>query len=122
MAAAAEEAGRLLVEASAYRWHPRTRRLDELVAPITGQREVRAWFTFPGVPADNYRLDPARGGGALLDVGRYAAAAALAALGAGAVDVSGRAPPRPDRGGPDHLRRPDPSEWVGMDHGVVRTA
>ena len=89
MRAAADQSGRLLVEAAWNRWHPRTRRLDELVAPITGQREVRAWFTFPGVPADNYRLDPARGGGALLDVGCYAVAASLAALGAGAVDVSG---------------------------------
>jgi len=88
MRAAADQSGRLLVEAAWNRWHPRTRRLDELVAPITGQREVRAWFTFPGVPADNYRLDPARGGGALLDVGCYAVAASLAALGAGAVDVS----------------------------------
>ena len=89
MRAAADRSDRLLVEAAWNRWHPRTRRLDELVAPITGQREVRAWFTFPGVPADNYRLDPARGGGALLDVGCYTVAAALAALGAGAVDVSG---------------------------------
>jgi predicted dehydrogenase len=89
MRAAADQSGRLLVEAAWNRWHPRTRRLDELVAPITGQREVRAWFTFPGVPADNYRLDAARGGGALLDVGCYAVAASLAALGAGAVDVSG---------------------------------
>ena len=89
MRAAADQSGRLLVEAAWNRWHPRTRRLDELVAPITGQREVRAWFTFPGVPADNYRLVPARGGGALLDVGCYAVAASLAVLGAGGVDVSG---------------------------------
>jgi hypothetical protein len=51
------------------RWHPRTQRIEALVAPITGPRDVRAWFTFPGVPADNYRLDPGRGGGALMDVG-----------------------------------------------------
>jgi xylose dehydrogenase (NAD/NADP) len=89
MRSAADQSGRLLVEAAWNRWHPRTRRIDQLVAPIAGQREVRAWFTFSGVPADNYRLDPARGGGALLDVGCYTVAAALAALGAGAVDVSG---------------------------------
>jgi predicted dehydrogenase len=89
MRAVAERADRLLVEAAWNRWHPRTRRIDELVAPLTGQREVDAWFTFPGVPVDNYRLDPARGGGALLDVGCYTVSAALAALG---VDDSGGGP------------------------------
>ena len=87
MRRAAERADRLLVEAAWNRWHPRNRRIEELVAPVTGHREVRAWFTFPGVPADNYRLDPARGGGALLDVGCYTVSAALAALGAHAVGV-----------------------------------
>jgi predicted dehydrogenase len=87
MRGAAESADRLLVEAAWNRWHPRTRRIEELVAPITGRREVHAWFTFPGVPADNYRLDPARGGGALLDVGCYTVSAALAALGADSVGV-----------------------------------
>ncbi len=43
--------------------------------------EATAWFTFSGVPQDNYRLDPARGGGALYDVGCYGVAAALMALG-----------------------------------------
>ncbi|MCU0262194.1 MAG: Gfo/Idh/MocA family oxidoreductase [Candidatus Nanopelagicales bacterium] len=89
MRGAARRADRLLVEAAWNRWHPRTRRIDALVAPITGQREVAAWFTFPGVPADNYRLDPARGGGALLDVGCYTVSAALAALG---VDDSSSGP------------------------------
>ena len=89
MRSAADRSDRLLVEAAWNRWHPRTQRLDELVAPITGPRQVSAWFTFSGIPADNYRLDPTRGGGALLDVGCYAVAASMAALGAGAVDVSG---------------------------------
>jgi D-xylose 1-dehydrogenase (NADP+, D-xylono-1,5-lactone-forming) len=88
MRSAADASGLLLVEASWNRWHPRTRRIEALVAPITGHREVRAWFTFPGVPADNYRLDPARGGGALLDVGCYAVAAALSALGADEVGIA----------------------------------
>lgn len=87
MRAAAEGRDLLLVEAAWNRWHPRTQRIDALVAPVAGPREVRAWFTFPGVPADNYRLDPVRGGGALLDVGCYAVSAALAALTADAVDV-----------------------------------
>ncbi len=82
MSAAAQESGRLLVEAAWNRWHPRTRRFAELAAALTGPRDVHAWFTFAGVPEDNYRLDPARGGGALLDVGCYGVAAALIALGA----------------------------------------
>ena len=51
------------------------------MADVEGPLDVRTWFTFPGVPADNYRLEPARGGGALLDVGCYAVAAALVGLG-----------------------------------------
>ena len=81
MTDAARAAGCSLVEASWNRWHPRMRRVEELVAGMSGPREVTAWFTFDGVPADNYRLNPARGGGALLDVGCYAVAAALAVLG-----------------------------------------
>ncbi len=85
MIAAASASDGLLVEASWNRWHPRTRRYAELVASLDGPLDVRAWFTFAGVPDDNYRLDPARGGGALLDVGCYAVAGALVALGPDAV-------------------------------------
>lgn len=88
MTADAHSRGLLLVEASWNRWHPRTRRFEELVADVTGPREARAWFTFPEVPADNYRLDPARGGGALLDIGCYAASAVLSALDAEEVSVT----------------------------------
>ncbi len=88
MAEAARRSGRLLAEASWNRWHPRTRRIEDLLADVPGRRQVRASFTFSGVPAGNYRLDPARGGGALLDVGCYVVAAALAALGAGEVTVA----------------------------------
>ncbi|MGE0818121.1 MAG: Gfo/Idh/MocA family protein [Candidatus Nanopelagicales bacterium] len=88
MTAAAEKAGVLLVEAAWNRWHPRTHRVAELLAGVDGGFDVRAWFTFSGVPADNYRLDPARGGGALLDVGVYATAAALMALGPDPLVVS----------------------------------
>jgi xylose dehydrogenase (NAD/NADP) len=81
MAAASQSSGALLVEAAWNRWHPRTRRVGDLLGAVTGSMDVQAWFTVVGVPAGNYRLDPARGGGALLDVGCYAAAAALMALG-----------------------------------------
>ncbi len=88
LADSATAAGRLLVEASWNRWHPRTRRAEQLLAEAPGPRDVRTWFTFPGVPADSYRLRPERGGGALLDVGCYAVAAALASLGPGPVSVA----------------------------------
>ena len=81
MMTTAQRFGTMLVEASWNRWHPRTRRVEALLDSVDSQIDVRAWFTFPGVPADNYRLDPHRGGGALLDVGCYPIAAALMALG-----------------------------------------
>jgi predicted dehydrogenase len=73
----------LLVEAFWYRWHPRQRALEALVADgALGYVEgVEAEFVFDRDLAGNYRLDPARGGGALYDVGCYAASAALALLG-----------------------------------------
>ena len=81
MSDAADASGVLLVEAAWNRWHPRTRRIAELLDGVAAPVVSRAWFTFPGVPDDNYRLDPSRGGGALLDVGCYALGAALIALG-----------------------------------------
>jgi xylose dehydrogenase (NAD/NADP) len=87
MTAAATAAGRLLVEAFWYRWHPRTRRLEELVAQgaLGPLHSFEAAFSFEGPRegdlATHYRLDPARGGGALYDVGCYTLSAAHAVLG-----------------------------------------
>ena len=78
---AADAAGVVLVEAAWNRWHPRTRRVADLLSDVAAPSVSRSWFTFPGVPDGNYRLDPSRGGGALLDVGCYAIGAALLALG-----------------------------------------
>jgi len=92
MAEAARAADRLLVEAFWYRWHPRTRRLEELlrVGALGPLRAVEAEFSFAGREdprmAGNFRLDPARGGGALYDVGCYAVSAVHLALG-GEVEV-----------------------------------
>ena len=87
MAKAATAAGRLLVEATWTRWHPRTQHAHAMVATgaIGEVRSVESGFTFPTVPANNYRLDPGKGGGALYDVGPYAVGAALWALGDGEV-------------------------------------
>lgn len=75
---AAAAAGRLVVEAAWNRWHPRTRAAEQLVADgaLGTVTAVDAGFTFSGVPAGDYRLQPERGGGALYDVGCYALAAA----------------------------------------------
>jgi xylose dehydrogenase (NAD/NADP) len=83
MTAAAEAAGRHLVEASWYRWHPRVRLAQQLLAEgaIGTVRHVTSVFTFDGVPAGNYRLDPAKGGGALYDIGHYALSGAAWAFG-----------------------------------------
>jgi predicted dehydrogenase len=86
MTAAAERAGRLLVEASWYRWHPRTRAAAARLADIGPVTHVAAGFTFDGVPEGDFRLDPTRGGGALYDVGCYAVSAALWAVGRGLPD------------------------------------
>ena len=71
--AVADDRSRLLVEATWTRWHPRHRRADQLLGSgaAGAVRSVEAAFTFTGVPERNYRLDPRRGGGALLDVGPY---------------------------------------------------
>ena len=70
MAAAAGSAGRLLMEGFMYRFHPRVR---SAVGKLRRDPPTELWASF-GFPLDapgNYRLDPALGGGALLDVGCY---------------------------------------------------
>jgi predicted dehydrogenase len=80
MAEAASAAGRLLMEAVMYRFHPRMR---ELVASLAGAdiRHVSADFSFTIAAPDNYRMRPEFGGGALLDVGFYVADVARWLLG-----------------------------------------
>ncbi len=62
-----------LMEAFMYRFHPRTERLVEMVrgGPVGQLRRIRSAFTFRLTRPDNIRLDPALGGGALMDVGCY---------------------------------------------------
>ncbi len=80
--AVAESAGLLLVEATWYRWHPRTQRALELLPEIGPVHTVQADFCFGNVPAGDFRLDPTKGGGALADVGCYAVSAATIFLAA----------------------------------------
>ena len=83
IARAATASQRWAVEATWYRWHPRATRSRELMrAGALGEpTSLRTAFCFGGVPAGNYRLDPARGGGAWYDVGCYAVSAAHLLLG-----------------------------------------
>ena len=69
----AASTGGLLVEATWNLWHPRTARAAALLASdaIGAVTAVHGAFVFDGVDEGNYRLDPALGGGALLDVGCY---------------------------------------------------
>jgi len=80
--------GRLLIEAVWGRWHPRFSRMVEVVASgaIGDVQHIETAFTFTSEMTDNYRLNPAMGGGALLDVGCYQAHAWVA-LTAGATDL-----------------------------------
>ena len=84
--------GRVLVEASWYRWHPRVRLAQDLLRAgrIGAVRHVSAGFTFDGRLEGNYRLETGRGGGALYDVGCYAVSAALWAFGDVPRDVCAR--------------------------------
>jgi xylose dehydrogenase (NAD/NADP) len=80
MAAAASAAGKSLMEAFMYRFHPRTRAFVEehrAAQPLY----VQASFGFPLADADNYRRHRSMGGGALLDVGCYVVNASRWVLG-----------------------------------------
>lgn len=73
MLAAGSAHGVEVIEALWGRWHPRFAVLRDGFATGRWGRpmSIEAGFTFGGVPADNYRLDPRRGGGAWWDVGVY---------------------------------------------------
>jgi predicted dehydrogenase len=70
---AAERAGRVLMEAFMWRFHPQTEELVRLVrSGAAGElRFVRAAFGFNLPWLENVRWDPALEGGALMDVGCY---------------------------------------------------
>jgi D-xylose 1-dehydrogenase (NADP+, D-xylono-1,5-lactone-forming) len=73
MFAAARDSGVRLMEAFMYRFHPRTRRLADLVAAgeIGPPTLIRAAFGFAVSDTANVRLSADLAGGALMDVGCY---------------------------------------------------
>jgi xylose dehydrogenase (NAD/NADP) len=74
---AADAAGRLLMEAFMWRFHPQTEELERLVrsGAVGNVRVVRATFGFGGIHPSNVRLQTALEGGALMDVGCYCVSA-----------------------------------------------
>jgi len=83
MIQAARDNDRLLVEAVWSRWHPRMiRMIDYVKAGNIGDIvSIDASFTFPAKIDENYRAQPAMGGGALYDVGVYPLHAIAALIG-----------------------------------------
>ncbi len=73
MYAAARRNGVRLAEAFPYRAQPQTRRLQQLIASgaIGTVRMIWATFAFTMTSRNDIRLDPALGGGALMDLGSY---------------------------------------------------
>lgn len=84
--------GVILMEAFMWRHHPRTRRVCELLASgeLGELRLVKMDFSFD-IDRGDWRLDPARGGGPLYDLGCYAINAARLFTGAEPVEYFGRA-------------------------------
>ncbi len=81
MAEAAGRSDRVLMEAFMYRFHPR---MQAFVNGLRGEDRplhVQASFGFPLSDPSNYRMHPALGGGALLDVGCYTVSVARWILG-----------------------------------------
>ncbi|CAB5152102.1 hypothetical protein D3OALGB2SA_4868 [Olavius algarvensis associated proteobacterium Delta 3] len=98
MAAAAQDAGKILMEGLMYRFHPRSRRIFRLAADgrIGSLRLVRAAFCYrmdDGVleSGTNFRLKPEHGGGALMDVGCYGVSTARWFFGTEPVTVQAQA-------------------------------
>jgi predicted dehydrogenase len=81
MAAAASSSGRCLMEAFMSRFHPHTKVFVDRLCGPEPPLLVQASFGFPLNDGANYRMQPALGGGALLDVGCYVVNAARWILG-----------------------------------------
>lgn len=78
IARAADRAGRTVSEAMWYRWHPRMRAAERIAASFGRGAHIDATFAVHRSDHGNYRWDPARGGGALHDLGGYVLSAVLA--------------------------------------------
>jgi predicted dehydrogenase len=92
MVAACREAGVILMEAFMWRHHPRVAHVRRMLAEgeLGELRLVKMDFSFD-IDRGDWRLDPARGGGALFDLGCYAINAARLFTGDEPIEVAARA-------------------------------
>lgn len=68
----ARQRQRLVAEATVFPWHPQFAEVHRLIAAHGPVTRLTSTFTFPPLPAGNFRYDPRAGGGALFDLGPYA--------------------------------------------------
>ena len=68
--------GLVLAEMTVFLDHPRIDQVDVQMDDLGSLRRVQACFSFPPLEPTNFRYDAERGGGALNDLGPYAAATA----------------------------------------------
>ncbi|WP_455381710.1 Gfo/Idh/MocA family protein, partial [Salinispira pacifica] len=89
MAAAADEAGVLLMEAFMYRFHPQWRRVVDLIRSneIGEVHSVQGFFSYDNHNPADIRNQVKTGGGALYDIGCYAISSARLAMGGEPVRV-----------------------------------
>lgn len=73
MIQASQAEGKIITEAFMYRHHPQTIKVQEMVAngKIGQVRMVKGAFSYQLTRPNDVRLDPAKGGGSLRDVGCY---------------------------------------------------
>ena len=139
MRKACDDAGVLLAEAWMTPFDPRWAEVMRLASTglVGAITEVRSTFTFTIGPeaSDNYRWDPAQGGGALLDVGIYCLGPAVQLWGSkpSHIDASITSAALPGSGSerrepPGHSRcdllsprwQPPPGHWRGQRRGRPR--
>jgi len=89
MSTAADANGVTFMEAFMYRFHPRTERVLQMIRDgVVGElKMIQSVFTFRLKQPGNIRLDPALGGGALMDVGCYCVNISRSAAGAEPVEA-----------------------------------
>jgi predicted dehydrogenase len=90
MAEAARHNHVVLQEAAMYRYHPQTRKVQELIdaGAIGDVRMIQSIFCFTLQNPGDIRLDPDIGGGALWDVGSYPVSFARLAMKANPIEVA----------------------------------